>query len=329
MTISINRTSIFYTAIYGLLLLTFSSCKTQSPDNNTIDVLSLKGPSAMSMLFMMDELDEINKLPVAFEILDEPLQIRARMLKEEPEFALIPTNMAANLYNKGVPYQVAAIPVWGTLLLFGRDKQISDWSDLKGKRVHLMAKGMTPDILFRFLAVKNGLNPDKDMILDYSFPSHSDLANAVIAGLSEIAVLSEPLVSMVRAKNKEVKPIFNLDEEWKKVFNNDFSIPQTSLVVKSSFARENPDFVIAFIKKYQDYCSKIDDNLLRAGQLAVDFEIVPELSIATEAIPGCNMLVRPSWLVIDRIEAFLKVFYIFNPESIGGKMPDEDFFFQK
>ncbi len=329
MTIRIIRPSVFYTIIFSTVILSFLSCNTKSPDDVAVEVLSLKGPSAMSMLFMMDELKEINKTPLSFEILDEPLQIRARMLKEEPEFALIPTNMAANLYNKGVPYQVAAIPVWGTLIVFGKDQNIVDWQDLKGKRIHLMAKGMTPDILMRFLLMKNGLDPDHDIILDYSFPSHADLANAVIAGLSEIAVLSEPLVSMVLAKNKEVKPIFNLDEEWKKVFRNDFSIPQTSLVVKSSFALENPEFVVSFINEYQEFCSQIDNNLPQAGQLAVHFEILPEASIAINSIPGCNMHVMPSWEAYERVISFLEVFYTFNPESIGGKMPDENFFFQK
>ncbi len=318
----------FMVACMAFLIL--SSCNNSiRGDANEIEVLTLKGPSAMSMLFMMNELEQINEVPVKFKILNEPLQVRALMLKEDPEFALLPTNMAANLYNKGVPYQLAAIPVWGTLMLFGNDNSIKNWSDLKGKRVHLMAKGMTPDILFRFLAVKNGINPDEDLILDYSFPSHSDLANAVIAGLADIAVLSEPLVSMVRSKNKQVGEIFNLDEEWKKVFSADFSIPQTSLVVRSDFASDNPDLVEVFIEKYQKYCSKITEEKEHASKLAVDFNILPDVSTAFNAIPGCNMDVQPSWYVKDRVKAFLEVFYNFNPESIGGQMPDENFFFEK
>lgn len=317
-------------SIVCLAFFTLSSCNNSGQeDSKGIEVLTLKGPSAMSMLFMMNELTEIHNFPLEYKILDEPLHVRAAMLKEEPEFALLPTNMAANLYNKGIPYQLAAIPVWGTLFVFGKDKQVVKWEDLKGKRVHLMAKGMTPDILFRFLSVRNGLDPDKDMTLDYSFPSHSDLANATIAGLADIAVLSEPLLSMVKKKNKDVRAIFNLDEEWKKVFGEASSMPQTSLVVRSDFARENPDLVKLFISKYEGYCSRIDKNIEDASQLSVDFQILPEASIAEEAIPGCNMDVKPSWLVEDIVNEFLEVFYIFNPESIGGQMPDENFFFKK
>jgi len=312
-----------------LVIIILSSCIRPNQDDGTIDILTLKGPSAMSMLYLIDQLKELDGIQVRHEILNEPMQIRARMLREEPEMALLPTNMAANLFNKGVPYLVAAIPVWGTLELFGKDSTIKNWDDLRGKRVHIMAKGMTPDILFRFLAKENNLDPDEDIILDYSFPTHSDLANAVIAGLADIAVLSEPLVTMVRRENKKVKVLLNLEKEWNKVFSAELALPQTSLVVKSSFATENPDLIISYIKKYQEYCSKVVNNPTAAAPLAVSYNILPDEQTAAQSIPGCNMRVVPSWQAKDRINEYLQVFYNFDPESIGGKMPDETFFFKK
>ena len=312
-----------------VLVLLFGSCLTQKEDDHTLTVLTLRGPSAMSMLYLMEELHELDGMPIQYEILDEPLQIRARMLREEPEMAMLPTNMAANLFNKGLPYQLAGISVWGTLVIFGKDSLIRDWEDLRGKRVHLMAKGMTPDILFRFLARENNLDPDQDMVLDYSFPSHNDLANAVIAGLVDIAVLSEPLVSMVKHKTQEPEILFDLGNEWSKIFHDDFAIPQTSLVVKSAFASDNPNLVVSFLKKYQEYCAKVVTDTQGAGRLAVSYNILPDSKIASQAIPGCNLHVLPSWEVKEKVEAFLEVFYNFNPESIGGRLPDEAFFFEK
>jgi len=325
----IRRHIILKSSLFMLCIFLSVSCRNRAVQNDNVDILTLRGPSAMSMLFMMDELDNLNGYQLNYEIFDEPLQVRARLLKEEPEMALIPTNMAANLYNKGVPYQLAAIPVWGTVMVFGRDSLIKNWADLKGHRIHLMARGMTPDILFRFLAAENGLDPDKDMILDYSFPSHSDLANAVIAGLSDIAVLSEPMVSQVRIKNKNVRLIFDLEQEWGKIFKNDFAIPQTSLVVNAGFAAKNRDFVTVFIEKYGEYCKQLSSDTHGAALLAVSFGILPDTITAKDAIPGCNMSVIPSWMVKERVDAYLRVFYNFNPESIGGKLPDENFFFKK
>jgi len=325
----IKSASFFWAAIIIAGASFITSCTNDKEGNNTIDVLSLKGPSAMSMLFMMDSLEELNGKQLEYTIFDEPVQLRARLLKDEPEFALLPTNMAANLYNKGVPYQVCAIPVWGTLMVLGDSNDVKSWQDLNGKRINLMGKGMTPDILFRFLADKNGLDPDKDLELDYSFPTHSDLANAVIAGLSDIAVLSEPLVSMVRSKNKSIQLIFDLDQEWKKVFKDDSSIPQTSLLVKKQFADNNQGFVINLISKYGEYCSMVNKRIDDAARAAVKFNVMPDAGTAAASIPGCNMKVVPSWEARDRIGSFLEVFYKFDPITIGGKLPDEDFFFKK
>jgi len=317
------------TRLAGVLLILITVSCNNSEDKNSIDILTLRGPSAISMLYLMEDFKELGMTPVKYEILNEPLQIRARLLQEEPEMAILPTNMAANLYNKGVPYQLAAISVWGTLAVFGNDNSIEDWVDLKGKRIHLMAKGMTPDILFRYLADKNNLDPDKDLILDYSFPTHSDLANAVIAGLADIAVLSEPLISLVKKENPRINTIFDLEEEWKKVFNIDFAIPQTSLVVKKSFARDNPESVTMFIEEYRKHCSRIVSDLENAGRLTVKYDILPDAGVAEQAIPGCNLDVLPSWEVKSRVKAYLEVFYNFNPESIGGQLPDETFYFEK
>ena len=320
------RLSLRY-AGFLFILLAFS-CK-NSEEKNSIDILTLRGPSAISMLYLMEGFKEMDDIPLHYEILNEPLQIRARMLREEPELAIMPTNMAANLYNKGVSYQLAAISVWGTLSVFGNDTSIKNWKDLKGKRIHLMAKGMTPDILFRYLAEKNNLDPDKDMILDYSFPSHSDLANAVIAGLADIAVLSEPLISMVKKENRKINTIFNLEQEWKEVLNKEFSIPQTSLVVKESFARDNPEAVIQFIEEYRNNCSRVVANPADAARLTVKYDILPDIEVAEQAIPGCNLKVMPSWEVKGMVKAYLDVFYNFDPESIGGQLPDETFYLKK
>lgn len=49
--------------------------------------------------------------------------------------------MAAITYNKGMDYRLVAVPVWGTLYLVGQDTAVTEWENLKGKRVYVMARG--------------------------------------------------------------------------------------------------------------------------------------------------------------------------------------------
>ena len=312
-----------------ILLIFLVSCDSRTGDENSesIDVATLRGPSAISMIHMIDSLQSIQDKKINFQVKNEPLQIRPLLFQEKVEFAVVPTNMAAILYNKGVNYQLAAVPVWGTLYLFGNSKEVDSWSDLKGKKIHLMAKGMTPDVMFRFLLDKNGIDPLKDVELDYSFPTHIELANAVASGKAELGVISEPMVSMVISKNNRVKPVLSLNEEWKK--QTSMEIPQTALLVNKTYASENQQAVNQFLKKYAESIRWINTHPKSGAKLIVKNNILENEQVAYQSIPRCNMQFRYAYDIREMVSDYLKIFHRMNPDIIGGKLPDEDFYYKK
>ncbi|HSH52704.1 MAG TPA: PhnD/SsuA/transferrin family substrate-binding protein, partial [Bacteroidales bacterium] len=254
------------------------------------------------------------------------LQVRKLMLEEAVDFAILPTTMGAILYNKGVNYQLAAIPVWGTLYLFGQDTTIKSWNDLKGKRIYLMAKGMTPDVLFKQLLIQHGINPAQDIQADYSFPTHIDLANAVASGQAKLGVISEPLVSLVEQKNKNVKPIFDLNEEWQKVFP-DTPIAQTALLVNGNFAKNKKQLIEDMMNHYQQSTMWVNQNPEKAAELIVQYDILPNIEVARLSIPRSNLKFVKTKNIENEIGHYLKIFYQMNPDIIGGKMPDNNFIY--
>jgi len=300
------------------------SCKHET-EIKVIRIATLKGPSAMGMVKMIDSLNQIENFKVEISIYNEPIQVRKLMLEEEVDLAILPTTMGAILYNKGVPYQVAAIPVWGTLYLFGSNSKITSWKDLKGKKINLMAKGMTPDVLFKHLLIKNGINPKHDVILDYTFPTHIDLANAIAAGQAELGVISEPLVSLVMQKNKNVTPIFDLNAEWQKVYKNT-PIAQTALLVNSEFSKNNKNELDFILNEYEKSTNWVSNNLLEAAKLIVKHKILPNTNIAESSIPRSNLHFEKAFLIKDQIQEYLNIFYEMNPDIIGGKIPDDNFY---
>lgn len=306
------------------LLFVVSAC-CQKTETDIIKIATLKGPSAMGMIKMIDSLGNTQNATSEIVIYNEPIRVRKLMLESEVDFAILPTTMASILYNKGIPYQLAAIPVWGTLYLFGNDTTIYSWDDLKGKRINLMAKGMTPDVMFKYLLEKNGIDPENDVILDYSFPTHIDLANAVAANQADLGVISEPLVSLAMQKNKQVRLIFDLNTEWQKVTNN-IPIAQTALMVKKDFANTNPDFVNQFLNNYQKSTNWVNSNPEDAAELIVKHNILPNIEVSKSAIPGSNLNFVRVYQIKDQINEYLKIFYKMNPEIIGGKIPDENFY---
>jgi len=280
----------------------------------------------MGMIRLIDSLSRENGHNVQVKMLDEPLQVRKMMIDGSADFAILPATMAAIIYNKGLGYRLIAIPVWGTLYLIGRDTTITRWEDLRGKRVNVMARGMTPDVLFRYLLLKNGLNPDNDLTLDYSFPSHIDLANAVAAGQADLGVISEPLASLALHNNKGLRRIFSLNEEWSRY--ESIPIAETAFMAKKSVIQNNRKMVEQIITGYETSTRWVNQYPDSAARLIVKYNILPDYQVAFNAIPESNLKFVRAKSIKANIEEYFALFYKMNPDIIGGKMPDEDFFYQ-
>jgi len=279
----------------------------------------------MGMIKLIDSLDRVEEPGIKVQIVNEPIQVRKMMLDGKADFAVLPTTMAAITYNKGLEYKLVAIPVWGTLFLFGKDSTITRWEDLRHKKVHVMARGMTPDVLFQYLLEKNGLDPQQDITLDYSFPTHIDLANAVAAGRAELGVISEPLVSVVIQKNKQVRAIFDLNREWEKIQGS--PVAQTALLVKDGIIEKNPRLVESVLDAYERSSRWVNENPDSAAVLIARYEILPNAEVALQAIPGSGLHFVRARKIRSQITDYLQVFYDMNPQIIRDKLPDETFYY--
>jgi len=287
---------------------------------------TLKGPSAMGMIKMIDSLNNDTGHSVEVKILSEPLQVRKMMLDGSADFAILPTTMAAIMYNKGLKYKLIGVPVWGTLYMVGNNSAINRWEDLKGKRIFVMARGITPDVMFRYLLTKNGLNPDKDVDLDYSFPTHIDLANAVAAGQAPLAIISEPLASLVMKKNKDIRRIFDLEEEWGKF--EDIAVAETAFLGKESVIQKDRETVKRIVSAYALSTEWVNKHPDSAAALIVKYGILPDAEVASRAIPGSHLRFVNAYDAKKEVEDYLYVFYNLNPDITGGKMPDENFIYR-
>jgi NitT/TauT family transport system substrate-binding protein len=313
-----------------LSLVLTAGCSNPDKAKTTILTATLKGPSAMAMISMIENKPVLGKnFQTEFEIENEPNLVQAMIMEGVPDFAVVPTTMAALLYNKGQSYVLAAIPVWGTLYLFGSDTSIHSWDGLKGKRVSLMAKGNTPDVLFRYLATANGIIPEKDFTLDYSFPGHIDLANAIASRISDLGVISEPLVSLVQQKNPKIMPLLDLNLEWEKQFGDSIPFTQTALLVKKEFAVKHPELVDEYLKTLKESIDWVNSHPAEAAALIKKYDILPDSALAAVSIPRCNLKFAYASEEKEGIQEYLKVFYTFNPLIIGGKLPDEEFYYKK
>lgn len=312
-----------YLLALALLLTGCANRKNPAEEGKRYTIATLKGPSSMGMIRMIDSLASEPSHSLEVKILNEPLQVRKMMLDGSADFAILPTTMAAIMYNRGSGYRLIGVPVWGTLYLVGSDSGVTRWDDLRGKRVYVMARGMTPDVLFRYLLINNGIDPEKDITLDYSFPTHIDLANAVAAGRAQLAVLSEPLASLVIKNNNDIRHIFDLGTEWDRFGNPDMA--ETAFLAGAAVIRNNPGLVETVVEAYASSTVWVNRNPDSAAVLIVRYDILPDRGVATKAIPRSNLRFERAAAVEKEVMDYLNVFYKLNPDIVGGKLPDEDF----
>lgn len=286
--------------------------------DNVVKIGVLRGPTAISMAYLIEKPEEFKLKNTEFKIYDDPLQLRNAIIRDEVDISTIPSIMACNLINNGKNLKIVAIPVWGTLHLYGEDTRIQSWEDLRGKEIFMMAQGLTPDILFRALLTAHGLNPDYDVKLNYAFQTHENLANASIAGRAPLAVLSEPLVSMALKKSKKLKRIFNLNNEWAETYGDSIPLAQTALVVNFKNPLITKVWLNEFLNNYAACCIFVNTQPSLTAEFIIKHKIIGDIGVAESAISGCSIQFVRAEEIRQGILNYFDFFYNIDPRFTGG-----------
>lgn len=308
--------------LFILVLILGFSC---SEKKDTIKIGLLDGPSAVSFIAMIDNPPVIDNKKVEFIIHAEPLHIQALMMQGKLDFAVLPTVMAANLYNKGIDYKLLAIPVWGTLYLMTNTRDIQNLNQLQHEKVYLFGRGSTADILTRDYLIKEALNHIQP---DYSYSSNAELAQAFLQQKINFAVISEPMVSILIAKDSNIRIIHKIEPEdtIKKLSKQTFA--QTSFLVKSNLTKHYSALIQAISKQYKESCDFTYQQPEKTATLLVKHGFYPDTAVALQSIPRCNIRFSYASDVKETVMEYLRIFYTFEPQSTGGKMPADDFIYR-
>ncbi|MFA6757213.1 MAG: ABC transporter substrate-binding protein, partial [Sulfurospirillaceae bacterium] len=137
-------------------------------DDGTIRVAGPVASISHPIFKMIDDdmLKNINK-KIEFRLWQNPDELRAMILKKEIDFVALPTNVAANLYNKNQPIKLTSVPVWGILEIVSSDEAISSLEDLKNEEIIVPFRADMPDIILQVLIKKLGYDFKTDYKLRY------------------------------------------------------------------------------------------------------------------------------------------------------------------
>ena len=304
-----------------LLLPSLSAC---APDDTKIRIGVLSGPTAMGALKLWND----NDPRYEFVLYTSPDLLLPDLAGGSLDIAALPTNNAAAYYNaNGKDTKVIALNTLGVLYLLDATGTVKSLADLEGKTVYVPNAGSNPEYILRHVLEENNINAT----VETSVIQPTAIQQGMLAGTIEIAVLPQPAATatVLNAKANKGMTIASLDlsAEWNKI--EETPIAQGCLLATADFLDEHPRAVKEFLEKYEASVAYMTnaENLEAAAALVVEKGILPKEAIAKQALPKCAITYVDGADMKETLDAFYRILYGYAPQSIGGELPGDNFYY--
>lgn len=329
--------ALLITASAIAILVSCDSSASNDKDSNTdkldtsleINVSVLNGTTGFGAAKLIN--DTNNKkasLNCKFTIETDAANILGGLINGSIDIAALPTNAAANVYNKtNGKIQIVAVNTLGVLYLVSNGAEINEFADLKGKTVYCPAQN--PEFIFKALCKANGLEVGKDITVDTSFAQPADLRTAVATNKVEIAVLPEPMVTIAQSANADLFVALDLTNEWERVYGKN-SLAQGCIVVRKEWAKAHPSELEKFLEEYKSSVEFTTASPKEASEMIVSTGIFAgKAPVAQKAIPKCNIVYIDGEEMQRSLDTFFSKLFEIAPAAIGGKLPESDIYYKK
>ncbi len=310
-----------------LVMALFAGCgkKEEAP---ALRIGGMKGPTSMGLLFMKEEAESgENPEGYEFTMVTGADELLPMMIKGELDIALVPANVAAILYQKtegGVA--VIDINTLGVLYMVSGDGEIQQAEDLRGKTIYLTGKGTTPDYVLHYILKENGLK-EGDYTLEYK-SEPTEVAALLAEKPDAVGLLPQPFVTVACTQNEKLQVVMDMNEQWSLLQGEGGSRMVTGVtVVRREILEAYPEAVEKFLQNHKDSAKAINDDVQKGAELVVAAGIIGKAPIAQKAIPNCNITYIDGEEMKQALSGYLEVLFEQDASSVGGKLPEEDFYY--
>lgn len=310
-----------------LLLLCCTACSPKPlPEERTaVRIAGMKGPTSMGMVGLMDESEKgQTENTYEFSVVAGADEITPKLIRGELDIAALPANVASVLYNNTEGrISVLAVNTLGVLYIVQKGETLSSLSDLKGKTVYATGKGTVPEYNLRYLLSQNGLDPEKDVTIEWK-SEPTEVVAALKSAESGIAMLPQPFVTVALGSVEGLAIAFDLTAEWEKSSSGS-SLVTGVLAIRTDFAKEHPEEVKTFLEEYRRSLELTRSDPDGASALIEKYGIV-NAAVAKKALPYCNLTLLTGSEMKQALSGYLAVLFDGNAAAVGGALPKDDFY---
>ncbi len=327
-----------------VMCLSLAACggkedETPAEEPVNVRVAALKGPTAMGMVKMMKDSDEkMAQITDSSEAYDGESgnlynftlaasadEVTPGLMQGELDIACVPANLASVLYNRTEGGIVTlAVNTLGVLYIVENGNAVASMADLAGKTIVASGKGSTPEYALRYLLTENGIDPDTGVTIDWK-SEHSECVASLASGAATIAMLPQPFVTVAQTQLPDLRVALDLTEEWD-ALDNGSALLTGVVVARADFVKEHPAAVSDFLEQYSASVDWVNANTADAAELIGGYDIV-DAAVAEKALPYCNIVCVTGTEMMDMLSGYLSVLWEQDAESVGGGMPNDDFYY--
>lgn len=320
------------------LALSLTACGTQAntepelPDDTPtpaeVNLYVLSGPTgigAMNLWAAADAGETQNTYHITMPGAND--EVVAAISNGDADIAAVATNLAATLYNKtsgGVT--VLAVNTLGVLSLLGNGQEVATIADLAGKTIYAPGQGANPEYILRYVLTGNGLDPDKDVTIQF-VGEGSELLTVWQTDPEAIIMAPQPVATSILMQNENAATIFNMTDEWDKVSGGDSTLMMGCVIVRNEFLQENPGAVALFLQEYAVSIEKAQSDVEGTAALCEQYGLIPKAALAKAAIPSCGLTFVTGAEMKSALSGYLQVMFDADLKSVGGAMPGDDFYY--
>ena len=292
---------------------------------DAVRVGALKGPTGMGAAQMAKEKAD----RYAFTLSGAPDELVPLLVKGDLDIAAVPANLGAVLYNNtNGAIRVLAVNTLGVLYIVERGDTVHTVTDLKGRTLVTAGKGATPEYALNYILRGNGLDPEKDVTIEFK-SEHAECLAAVLQDESVVAMLPQPIATVALGKADDMRIALDLNAEWDALqadAENPSGLITGIAVARADFIDNNPEAVEQFMADYAESVAFTQEDPAGAAALIGELGIV-EAGPAEKALPYCNIVFIAGDEMKTKLSGYLAELFSQDPAAVGGALPGEDFYY--
>lgn len=243
--------------------------------------------------------------------------ISAEFAGAKADFIVAPVNAGAKLYKMGKStYKLAGVVSWGNLYIASQKADFK-LEDLNGAKVVLFGENTINAAVVNYALEKNSIVPASVEYLAGAAQTQALL----LTDAESIVVTAEPALTAAKMKNPAITA-YAVNDLYKAATGFD-GYTQAALFVKAATIENQPEAVKAFIAAVEESCGKATTDVAAVADAAVALEILPNVKVATKAIPGCAVRFVNAKDAREQIEFTANI----DLKQFGGALPADDFYY--